>query len=116
MDFTEFGVAGIFAYVIIKEVLTLWSKKKNGKNGIVNQRCIMASEEFKSFKGEMRSVKEKVSHLDDIHNRYDEDGIPLWYIPRGWADVQQKMVEALTSIDNSQKAMVKSLERIENKV
>ena len=108
---SQLGIGAIFVILVLRMIFEFLGKKKNG-----NQRCIMASKEFNDFKDEMRGVKEKIIHLDDAHSRYDEDGIPLWYVPRGWADVQARMVDTLVKIDQNQRAIADTLKRIEEKV
>jgi hypothetical protein len=59
--------------------------------------------------------------LDEAHAKYDIDGTPLWYIPRSWMDTQgqitktlSKMTETLTTISGTQKAIVRTLDRMED--
>lgn len=59
--------------------------------------------------------------LDDSHDRYDQDGTPLWYFPRSWSEVLQNIVktqheiaEKLGNITSAQKALLKTVERLEN--
>lgn len=59
--------------------------------------------------------------LDEAHAKYDSDGTPLWYVPRSWMETQgqmtktlSKMTETLTTISGTQKAIVRTLDRMEN--
>lgn len=58
--------------------------------------------------------------LDDLHGRYDQDGTPLWYFPRSWADILQKIVEtqqeiakSMADCTNNQKMILRDINRMD---
>lgn len=42
------------------------------------------------------SDREKLNMLSTLHDKYDADGLPLWYVPRKWAKVQDSILKELT--------------------
>jgi len=61
--------------------------------------------------------------LHQMHSRFDDDGVPVWYVPRSWITLQERMGETLNKIGESLRGisgnMQKSseaLERLEDRV
>ncbi len=64
---------------------------------------------------------EALVRLDTAHDKHDSDGTPLWYVPRSWIKTQKEistmlrtMTETLNTIGGTQKAIVRTLDRMEN--
>ena len=51
-----------------------------------------------------------------LHSRFDEDGVPLWYVPRSWAATQEEVVKQLALISETQRRVVEALERMERRL
>lgn len=47
-------------------------------------------------------IKDYTRELKEMHNKYDEDGTPIWYFPKSSEKTQDKMLESLNKISNSQ--------------
>ncbi len=55
-------------------------------------------------------------NLHQMHNQFDEDGAPKWYVPRSWARVQEEMLEGLSEMSQNQKEIVRILKDLDNHV
>ncbi len=63
----------------------------------------------------MDEIKVVVDKIFDMHARFDEDGTPLWYVPRSWSSTQDQIVETLRDIAETQRRTVDILERLERR-
>ena len=61
-------------------------------------------------------IKEKVLHLYDMHARFDADGTPMWYVPRSWAETQEKLADRLQDMQQTQLQVLSIIERLERRV
>ena len=59
---------------------------------------------------------EQLTRLDDLHNRMDVDGTPLWYVPRSWANQQKEIVDAVRGIAETQFKTMSLLEQMQKKL
>jgi hypothetical protein len=50
--------------------------------------------------------------LYDQHNKYDQDGTPIWYVPRSLSETQEDIVKALMNIAKQQEKTTYILEQI----
>ena len=55
-------------------------------------------------------VKEESHALFNMHDNYDSDGLPSWYIPRRWGDTQEKIVDVMQKISQTLEVVSKSQE------
>jgi len=58
----------------------------------------------------------KLSYMYSIHTEKDNDGVPLVYVPRSWAETQKDMKDVMQRIVNDQTRIADILERIEKKL
>lgn len=70
----------------------------------------------------INTIKETVDKTWQLHDHYDVDGLPSWYVPRSWSvtqekiiQTQEKMLEVLREIAHTQSVTAKTIERIEEK-
>jgi len=56
-----------------------------------------------------------VDRLWEVHNKHDQDGVPVWYVPRSWAETQEKVVENLRQVAELTRRSLELLERIERR-
>ena len=68
------------------------------------------------IKESMASTSTTVEKLWDIHDHYDDDGSPLWYVPRSWATVQKEIVKTQQQISLTLNTAARTLERIEETI
>lgn len=66
--------------------------------------------------GLTESQAEQLRMLHELHNIKDTDGVPLWYVPRSWADTQKEIVNELRSITETQYKTLSLIERLEKKL
>jgi len=59
---------------------------------------------------------EKIGILYEQHQRFDEDGAPLWYMPRSFVDGQRETARLLARTAADQKRTAECLSRIEAKM
>ena len=83
MDLTELGAGAIFAYVIIKEVLTfLKSPKKQEASG--------------KMAGQLKTIGEGVATLVVQHSTKDSEGRPVWWNKKETNNQLDKVSESLS--------------------
>jgi len=58
--------------------------------------------------------KRMIKALYDMHNKYDEDGAPLWYVPRSWSSTQSHILETVGEIAHIQTQLANTVERCVN--
>jgi hypothetical protein len=87
---TQVGVGGLFAYVIIKEVLSFLSKHREPK---VTPVLTKASWDKTSY---------QLQRLYDWHNIMDQDGVPVWYVRQSLEDAIGKLS---TNLENQNKIL-----------
>lgn len=61
-------------------------------------------------------IEDLTVKLHEMHNRYDSDGTPIWYVPRSWADTQKDIVDHLHSITEMNMKMLGIIERLERRL
>ena len=52
--------------------------------------------------------------LHDMHNKFDSDGTPLWYVPRSWSKVQTEILKTVNTISHTQEKLGDTISRISN--
>ena len=63
-----------------------------GINGI--QAAVTASQRgIDDIWDVVKPMSDRVRRLDELHNRYDSSGTPLWYVPRDLSDGQAKLID-----------------------
>jgi len=63
----------------------------------------------------IREIQSKTELLYKMHDVRDEDGSPLWYVPRSWSKTQREVVEICQSISATQHNIANALERLERR-
>ena len=61
-ELTQIGIGGIFAIMILKEVFS-FLRNRNGKNN----------------KNGYNPLQGNIKKLLDMHEKYDDEGMPVWY-------------------------------------
>ena len=70
----------------------------------------------KAFPGKNGEILERVRRLDELHAPKDSNGIPLWYMPRSWGEVQKEMAKLLASVAENQRRTTEIIERIDERI
>jgi len=110
---------------VLREVFAFLKTYRNKKNGVVEgvPRCAMDVHDLvEGCRGQTDLLKQICEHVKetrllvrqtwDIHNRYDESGRPLWYVPAEIAKSLEAMAKVLQGVSNNQKAIATTLERM----
>ena len=102
----------VLSITLVRIVETLITKKMSKRNGTSMNP---------GPSGLTAEEHDALVRLDISHAKYDSDGTPLWYVPRSWADTQEKitvmllkMAETLNTISGTQKAIVRTLDRMDD--
>ena len=94
----QLGAVFLLALALIEIIKMLIGRIGNNRN---NNKSVLTSEE-----------KRQLQALFDLHQRFDEDGVALWYVPRSWGDTQNAMANILKDILNTQEQIVKILDKM----
>jgi len=82
-DGIVFAIIILFFREFFAFLFSVLRKKKNGNSEI---------EEIRSL---VEYLKVKVGKLYDMHNRYDDKGIPIWYSSRGMEDIVREVLDLI---------------------
>lgn len=52
--------------------------------------------------------KHQLQTLYDLHYRFDDNGAPLWYIPRSWGDTQKDIAKLLETVVHIQDTIMET--------
>ena len=85
----SFGLIEIIKALINKR----FSNNKNGVSGLTDEQ------------------KQQLKTLHDLHYRFDDNGVPLWYVPRSWGELLKEIAKLLEKVSHIQKTIIKTQER-----
>ncbi len=69
--------------------------------------------------GDCGLTEQQASELHELHvlhDRFDADGSPIWYVPRSWAETQKEIVDKLQNLANINYKMLGIIERLEQRL
>lgn len=110
--FTQLGVGGIFALLIIREVLGFLSKRKergNG-NGDGNGKSTMSATMQSDLFQLLREINEGTKTLVRLHDVKDEDGVPVWYVRKSLERQIEQLVKGVDQLTSAIAQQVIALE------
>lgn len=81
---TTLGAATV---ALVARIIFDWLKGRNDRNGRVDPALI-------------RKMCADVTWTREIHERFDGDGSPLWYVPRSWREDLEKLNTAATTTND----------------
>ena len=94
-------------------VKIVWDWLKN-RNQITPQTC-----PYGFSKRDFEELKNNINWVKEIHDRYDANGVPLWYVPRTWKtdldnidDMTKDLNRTLNSIKDCMKEQTVILREI----
>ena len=73
-----------------------------------------ANPDIMADKVRQQNIETLCIKIYDMHNRYDADGTPIWYVPRSWVSTQKEILEAVQSISHTQEKLAEMMERMGN--
>lgn len=120
MDPTAVAIVGVT--VILAEgmvsLMKLLIKKivKQNEDELEANKHSQIIHEIRQCKGLSDEQTQQFASLHDLHARYDSDGVPLWYVPRSWAETQREITEKLEGITKLQVKMLDIIERLERRI
>jgi len=85
-----------------------------GLIGLVKLLINKFSEKDKNYLSEEQQMMLKT--LYDLHTHYDMDGVPLWYVPRSWAETQKEVTDKLYAMGETQNKTLSIIERLERRL
>ena len=75
----------------------------------------LVSKRLKEIEDNQERIDQTCTTTLEMHQHYDGDGTPLWYIPRSWAATQVKIVDICQEISQAQVSIASCLERMERR-
>ena len=134
----------VIEYLFTRKKGNKWSKEQERKIDEIHDAAVIRAAEYKKImvflEETVKVIEDKVVHLDTMHNVYDENLVPRWYIPNdiklirqiysdlvsinkeldeNFSDVrdgQSVLVERVIDLITSQKLMVERLGDLINKL
>jgi hypothetical protein len=104
-------VAAIVALIRLAErMLDAVLEKRNGR------KKSLAPAPAGGCRGLTQEEHAALMRLDEMHDKHDQDGTPLWYVPRSWAQMLIKITETQNKISSRMIDMVKAQERLNNRI
>jgi exonuclease VII small subunit len=79
-DLMQYGVAVVVIVVVLRLVLDFLLTWKNHKNGVTSILPPMA-EHCRRCDSRLEKLAGQMNNLWDMHDKYNDDGSPKWYIP-----------------------------------
>lgn len=81
---------------------------------LVNKLVNRASEDrLLNIEEAVEETRAKSKLIYDMHNKYDVDGTPIWYVPRSWAETQKEIIDTCHQISTTQQSIAETLKRLE---
>ena len=94
----------------VKNALTTLANNINSLTSAINSQ----GEQLGEIKEVVYRSDSTITELSKMHQHFDDNGLPLWFIPRDWQGTQTKIVELCGSITDTQKDLARALEAISN--
>jgi len=112
------GVIIAVALLILKVVDWMISKAEKKElstlreaiTSSINSVGSTLSEDLGEVKGLIHKNIEISQKTWELHNKYDEDGVPLVYVPRSWVNLQSEIAKTCDSISRSQESITRTQE------
>lgn len=109
----DLGITVIAMILVLKLVLDFFRKRKfYGQE----EPFICSEKDFEKCKLLLETLKSDINKLMELHNKFDADGIPLWYTPRSWSETQIEIIQTCQTISANQRSILRTIERIEQRL
>lgn len=99
---------------LIKHLLGKQKAVAEASNLLRIENKIEKMEEKLGQKCFAEAERDQLRALYDMHVRYDADGVPLWYVPRSWAETNKEIADKLRTVTELQFKTLGLIERLEN--
>ena len=110
----EIIVAAIAVLLLLMQTINSMVAKRNDSKTAKSIEEL--KEEVVKQRVGQRELKTTCDNLMEMHRHFDQDGTPLWYVPRSWSSTQSSIVEICQQISNTQVLLVQAMERLEKKL
>lgn len=100
------GVIGI-TYLLVKLIEKMFDKvmERRANNKNINLSTALTQQQ-----------SHQLQSLHDMHSRYDDDGVPMWFVPRSWGETQKEVAKSLEKVVNINEQQTKILDKIIEKI
>lgn len=99
------AIAGLIAVgLVVAKIIDYFVTKRNSKE---------LMDKFDKLIQPLNTNLEITKRLWELHNKFDDNGVPLWYIPRSMGDIQKEIVGTQYKITNALEAICQTLKRME---
>jgi hypothetical protein len=95
----QLGVGGIFAILVIREVLNFLRGRTTEMGSVIPGSCL-TPEEHKLI----RQRHEWSRDLHNWHNVSDEEGVKIWYVRKSLEDVVDRLATTIEKLSEVQRA------------
>lgn len=89
------GMMIVLSMGLVKVIEALIAKRRNGNGTPTPIPAILVSEQ-----------ERQLHELYELHHRFDDDGAPLWYVPRSWGETQKEIAKSLENVSHMQGSIV----------
>lgn len=110
------GIVYILIKVIEKVILKVISSKdpapEKAKDKLDDVITIL--NDIKAQKD--HNLDEMVRTLYDWHNKSDQDGVKLWYVPRSWYLILKDVVDTTATVNTTQNQLIGQIEKLAGRI
>lgn len=118
------GAFGIVVYALLKiiEILAakLFAKKEEAPELKLDPMTQKLLDDMSTSITELRKnqddIRDKTRTLFDWHDKSDQDGVKLWYVPRSLYKAQKDTVDTCLLINSTQNQMLSQMEGISRRL
>jgi hypothetical protein len=62
------------------------------------------------------NINEMIRALYDWHDKNDQDGVKLWYVPRSWYVVLRDVVDTTATVNTTQNQLISQLSKLADRI
>jgi len=113
----NYGLGGIIAIYVIKELFVFIKSLVNGKSTptCTTENCLLVKK-ADNLLVRMEDVQDMCKRLDDLHSTYDEDGSPKWFIKKQLGEDAHTAAEASKETLREMKTLSETIKAVMTEV
>lgn len=112
----EWWMAAIVGWLAVEIIKIIASHKQSVRTVEEDQQVIEMVDLIRKTHLSMEKVRSTTRWLREMHDIRDDDGLPLWYMPRAWIAKQEKVIDAVGEINHTLKDVAHVLEKLNDKL